>query len=128
MAYLFSAPPRPASWQSRAHNINNGERFSTYVIRAAANSGEIPLNGAAARKAMIGDLLIITAYASYSEIVRSAYVSHVALEWHARHRLAAACKLSLESRSEGLAADSKAGFLNLPRQSPAPISDGERRA
>src|ERR1700736_5352616 len=49
------------------YNINNGERFSTYVIRAAANSGEISLNGAAARKAMIGDLLIITAYAGYSE-------------------------------------------------------------
>ena len=49
------------------YNINNGERFSTYVIRAPAHSGEISLNGAAARKAMIGDLLIITAYASYSE-------------------------------------------------------------
>jgi aspartate 1-decarboxylase len=49
------------------YNINNGERFSTYAIRAAADSGEISLNGAAARKAMIGDLLIITAYASYSE-------------------------------------------------------------
>jgi aspartate 1-decarboxylase len=49
------------------YNINNGERFSTYVIRAAANSGEISLNGAAARKAMLGDLLIITAYAGYSE-------------------------------------------------------------
>src|SRR5258708_3415186 len=44
------------------YNINNGERFSTYAIRAAAESGEISLNGAAARKAMIGDLLIITAY------------------------------------------------------------------
>jgi aspartate 1-decarboxylase len=49
------------------YNINNGERFSTYVIRAAPASGEISLNGAAARKAMIGDLLIISAYAIYSE-------------------------------------------------------------
>jgi aspartate 1-decarboxylase len=49
------------------YNINNGERFSTYVIRAAAGSGEISLNGAAARKAMVGDLLIITAYAHYTE-------------------------------------------------------------
>jgi aspartate 1-decarboxylase len=49
------------------YNINNGERFSTYVIRAARGSGEISLNGAAARKAMVGDLLIITAYASYLE-------------------------------------------------------------
>jgi aspartate 1-decarboxylase len=49
------------------YNINNGERFSTYVIRAPRSSGEISLNGAAARKAMVGDLLIITAYASYTE-------------------------------------------------------------
>lgn len=49
------------------YNINNGERFSTYVIRAPHGSGEISLNGAAARKAMVGDLLIITAYSSYSE-------------------------------------------------------------
>jgi aspartate 1-decarboxylase len=49
------------------YNINNGERFSTYVISAARGSGEISLNGAAARKAMVGDLLIITAYSSYGE-------------------------------------------------------------
>jgi aspartate 1-decarboxylase len=55
------------------YNINNGERFSTYAIRAAAESGEISLNGAAARKAMIGDLLIITACASYSEDELAAY-------------------------------------------------------
>ena len=55
------------------YNINNGERFSTYAIRAADESGEISLNGAAARKAMIGDLLIITAYASYGEDELAAY-------------------------------------------------------
>jgi aspartate 1-decarboxylase len=49
------------------YNINNGERFSTYVIRSARGSGEISLNGAAARKAVVGDLLIITAYAGYTE-------------------------------------------------------------
>jgi aspartate 1-decarboxylase len=49
------------------YNINNGERFTTYVIRAARGSGEISLNGAAARRVMIGDLLIIAAYANYSE-------------------------------------------------------------
>jgi aspartate 1-decarboxylase len=48
------------------YNINNGERFSTYIIQAARGSGEISLNGAAARKAMVGDLLIITAYVAYS--------------------------------------------------------------
>ena len=43
-------------------NINNGERFSTYVI-LGENEGEVCLNGACARKAQIGDLIIIVAYA-----------------------------------------------------------------
>jgi aspartate 1-decarboxylase len=43
-------------------NINNGERFETYVIKGEAGSGAITLNGAAARKAQIGDLIIIIAY------------------------------------------------------------------
>jgi aspartate 1-decarboxylase len=49
------------------YNIANGERFSTYIIKAPRGSGEISLNGAAARKAMVGDLLIICAYSQYSE-------------------------------------------------------------
>ena len=48
------------------YNIANGERFSTYIIKAPKGSGEISLNGAAARKAMLGDLLIICAYSSYT--------------------------------------------------------------
>lgn len=44
------------------YNVNNGERFSTYIIKAARGSGEISLNGAAARKAHVGDLLIICTY------------------------------------------------------------------
>jgi aspartate 1-decarboxylase len=55
------------------YNINNGERFSTYIITAPRGSGEISLNGAAARKAMVGDLLIIAAYSSYSEAELAAY-------------------------------------------------------
>lgn len=43
-------------------NVNNGERFSTYAIPAERNSGTIQLNGAAARKAAIGDIVIIVAY------------------------------------------------------------------
>jgi len=43
-------------------NINNGERFETYVIEGEAGSGVIGLNGAAARKGQIGDLIIIIAY------------------------------------------------------------------
>jgi aspartate 1-decarboxylase len=49
------------------YNISNGERFSTYVIEAPRGSGTISLNGAAARKALVGDLLIICAYSQYSE-------------------------------------------------------------
>ncbi len=49
------------------YNVNNGERFSTYIIKAPRGSGDISLNGAAARKAMLGDLLIICAYSQYTE-------------------------------------------------------------
>lgn len=49
------------------YNVSNGERFSTYIISEPRGSGEISLNGAAARKALVGDLLIICAYSSYSE-------------------------------------------------------------
>lgn len=45
-------------------NINNGERLITYVIKAKRGSGIISVNGAAARKVTIGDLLIIISYAS----------------------------------------------------------------
>ena len=48
------------------YNINNGERFDTYVIEGKAGSGMIGLNGAAARKGMVGDLVIIVSYALYS--------------------------------------------------------------
>lgn len=44
-------------------NINNGERLETYVIKAVRGSGMISLNGAAARKAEPGDLVIIAAFA-----------------------------------------------------------------
>ena len=49
------------------YNISNGERFSTYVITAERGSGTISVNGAAARKAAAGDLLIITTYARFNE-------------------------------------------------------------
>lgn len=44
-------------------NINNGERLETYVIRGERGTGVISLNGAAARKAHVGDLVIIASYA-----------------------------------------------------------------
>lgn len=48
------------------YNINNGERFDTYVIEGQAGSGVIGLNGAAARKGLVGDLIIIVSYALYT--------------------------------------------------------------
>jgi aspartate 1-decarboxylase len=50
------------------YNVTNGERFTTYAIRAQRNSGVISVNGAAAHKAAPGDILIIAAYAGYSEL------------------------------------------------------------
>lgn len=44
-------------------DLNNGERFETYVIKGKRGSGEICLNGAAARKVLVGDILLIMAYA-----------------------------------------------------------------
>jgi len=49
------------------YNIANGERFTTYAISAERGSGIISVNGAAARKAAPGDLLIIASYAAYNE-------------------------------------------------------------
>lgn len=44
-------------------NINNGERLETYVIKGSRGSGQICLNGPAARKVVVGDIVIIMAYA-----------------------------------------------------------------
>lgn len=48
--------------QIQIYNLNNGERFTTYAIRADAGSGVISVNGAAAHKASPGDRVIICAY------------------------------------------------------------------
>jgi aspartate 1-decarboxylase len=45
-------------------NINNGERLETYAIRGERNTGTVCLNGPAARKAQVGDVVIIISYAS----------------------------------------------------------------
>jgi len=50
------------------YNVDNGERFTTYAIRAARGSGIISANGAAARKAAPGDLLIIASYGTLNEV------------------------------------------------------------
>jgi aspartate 1-decarboxylase len=45
-------------------NINNGERLDTYIIKGERGSGQICLNGPAARKVVVGDVIIIVSYAS----------------------------------------------------------------
>ena len=60
-------------------NINNGERFMTYIIKGERDKGEICLNGATARKAQPGDKIIIVAYASYSEEELTNYTPKVVL-------------------------------------------------
>ncbi len=46
------------------YNINNGERFDTYAIKGERGSGKVCLNGAAARLAQVGDLVIIVSFAT----------------------------------------------------------------
>lgn len=49
------------------YNVNNGERFATYIICAEAGSRTISMNGAAARRVQVGDRVIIATYGQYSE-------------------------------------------------------------
>jgi len=60
-------------------NINNGERFMTYVIKGERGEREICLNGAAARKVQKGDKIIIVAYAMYDEKELGSYSPRVVL-------------------------------------------------
>jgi aspartate 1-decarboxylase len=53
--------------QIQIYNMENGARFTTYVIRGEDDSGIISVNGAAARLAQVGDRLIICAYGTYDE-------------------------------------------------------------
>jgi aspartate 1-decarboxylase len=59
--------------QIQIYNVTNGERFTTYAIRAARDSGIISVNGAAAHKADPGDLVIIATYAVYNELELARY-------------------------------------------------------
>ena len=61
------------------YNINNGERFDTYAIEGKPGSGVIGLNGAAARRGMIGDLIIIVSYAFYAEEELNDYSAKIIL-------------------------------------------------
>lgn len=53
--------------QIHIYNVTNGERFSTYAMRAEANEGIISINGAATHKARIGDRIVICAYAHFAD-------------------------------------------------------------
>lgn len=64
---LLDAAGISAFEQIQIYNIANGNRFTTYAIRGKENTGVISVNGAAAHKAAVGDLLIIASYASYDE-------------------------------------------------------------
>ena len=59
------------------YNISNGSRFATYAIKGDAGSGVVCLNGAAARMAEVGDLVIICTYADYSDEERSSFEPRV---------------------------------------------------
>jgi aspartate 1-decarboxylase len=61
------------------YNIDTGARFSTYVIEAPAGSGMIGLNGAAARLAMVGDKVIIVAYANFDNVEAPIFQPRVVL-------------------------------------------------
>ena len=54
-------------------NVNNGERLETYVIKGERGSGMVCLNGPAARKAQVGDIVIIISYASMEHNEAKAY-------------------------------------------------------
>ena len=59
--------------QISIYNVTNGERFSTYAIRANRHSGIISVNGAAAHKANPNDIVIIASFAIYNEIELNKY-------------------------------------------------------
>ena len=61
------------------YNINNGERFDTYAIEGKPGSGVIGLNGAAARKGLIGDQIIIVSYAFFTAEELTAYHPKIVL-------------------------------------------------
>ncbi|HET8610599.1 MAG TPA: aspartate 1-decarboxylase [Burkholderiales bacterium] len=59
--------------QIDVYNVTNGARFTTYAIRAERGSRVISVNGSAARRAAVGDILIIAAYAGYSDAELNQY-------------------------------------------------------
>jgi len=62
--YLMDAANIIENEKVQVVNVNNGERLETYVIRGKRGSGICCLNGPAARKGMVGDIVVIISYAS----------------------------------------------------------------
>lgn len=58
-------------------NVNNGERLETYVIKGERGSGKVCLNGPAARKAQVGDIVIIISYASMEKEEAKTYAPKI---------------------------------------------------
>jgi aspartate 1-decarboxylase len=79
--------------QIHIYNVNNGERFVTYAIRAEEGSGTISINGAAAHKAQPGDIIIICAYAQIDAAAAAefkptlVYVDHQNRLTHTNHSI-----------------------------------------
>lgn len=63
--------------QIQIYNVSNGERLTTYAIDAQAGSGTICMNGAAARRAQPGDIVIICAYAGMNAAEAASYKPHL---------------------------------------------------
>ena len=74
--------------QAHIWNINNGERFNTYAIRAACGSRIISVNGSAARRASIRDLVVIAAFARLDVTAVKDHLPQLVFET-ADHRIAA---------------------------------------
>jgi len=70
--YLMKAANIIENEKVQIVNINNGERLETYVIKGEAGSGQVCLNGPAARKAQVGDVVIVISYCSMDfEVAKS---------------------------------------------------------
>lgn len=70
---LMEAADIAENEQIHVWNINNGERFTTYAIKGQRGTGMISVNGSAARRAAVGDLIIIAAFAQVPEAQVSAH-------------------------------------------------------
>lgn len=70
---LMDAADLIANEKVQIVNVNNGERLETYVIKGQRGSGEICLNGPAARKAQVGDIVIIISYCSLEKNIAKSH-------------------------------------------------------